>query len=225
LYNESRRNAVMRGLNRMAQDERDRRLSPTAQRLKGALFAYLGPRLAFDHEMPDLEPVLEGVDRGNVRGRRKLIADRLRKAMRGRTARDADLSDLECLLEALEELDEVEDHEIEADPSHEPESDPFREPGEDRRRRMAGDDPEPFPGRPQTGGRMDALPGEHNSDVRFPHPGEPAAEGPMGRGAMGEDRLPHQRGRAHDARPNSFAARFGFAVKHTRPDDGTAKME
>ncbi len=197
----------------LAADSKPARPHLTAfqQTLKGALFCYSGPRLAHDAEMPDLDPVVEGVDR---RTPRKLIADRLRKAVRGRVARDADFDDVELLLRALEQdldpadaprvrelLDEVEPDDAD---------DPWSE---------ARDEPQPFPGRPNPGGRMDDM--SSRNDTRYPHPGEPADA---------RDRLPHRRARAGDttkprrfgatdsAPRGSFAHRFRFATRHTSAD-------
>jgi hypothetical protein len=75
----------------------------TATHLRGALYAYLAPRLAMDAQMPDLGPVVQDVTRRNFHDKRNQIAARLRHATHGRIAYDADLSDILDLLDALEE--------------------------------------------------------------------------------------------------------------------------
>jgi hypothetical protein len=110
---------------------------PFAERVRGAIFAMVGPRLALDAQMPDLNEALQGVDRGNFRSRRRMIGDRIRKAMRGRLGRDADLDDLDELLAALEREEEGEDGRRARDdepvnrpgfePATDPAEDPFRE--------------------------------------------------------------------------------------------------
>jgi hypothetical protein len=204
--------AIGADLRRILDDDRrrklamdaDRHLSPTAQRLRGALFTYLGPRLAADERMPDLASAVAGVDRGNVRRSRRTIADSIRRLTRGKLARDADVMDLEELLEQLERA-EGEDEE-------EPEivDDPWSE-ARDRGRRRAEDDPPDFPGSPRTGGSMTAQENEHYNDTRFPRSGEPADA---------RDRLPHRarRPRRFGAMDSaSFTSRFPF-VSHVRAE-------
>jgi hypothetical protein len=82
------------------------RPDPFAERVKGALFAMVAPRLALDAQMPDLNEALQGTDRSNFRSRRKHIGDAVRRAVRGRLGRDADLSDIEEMLAALEQEEE-----------------------------------------------------------------------------------------------------------------------
>jgi hypothetical protein len=222
--------------NGIALDSRPQsRLTSLQQRLKGALFSYIGPRLALDAEMPDLDRIVEGVGRDTPSRR---IASRLRSALRGRVARDVDLDDFEALLEALEEMEEGEEgedeEELQASEYREPQSDPWREPARDRRARRALDDPAPFSGRPQTGGRMDPM--SNRNDTRFPKGGAPADKGPVSETRGGPpsseaiDRLPHRaragdihRPRhfgAHDSANNSFRERFAF-TNNARTDSGS----
>jgi hypothetical protein len=79
-----------------------RRPDPFAEKVKGAIFAMVAPRLALDAQMPDLDLAVAGVDRGNFHSHRKHIADSVRRAVKGRLGRDADVEDIEQLLEALE---------------------------------------------------------------------------------------------------------------------------
>jgi hypothetical protein len=80
--------------------------SPTADRVRGALYAYIAPRLGQDERVrpDDLDDATAGLDRSNFRARRAHVADRVRKMTRGRgrLGRDVDLSDLEALLGGLE---------------------------------------------------------------------------------------------------------------------------
>jgi hypothetical protein len=79
------------------------RLDPFAEKVKGAIFAMVAPRLALDAHMPDLDDAVAGVDRSNFRARRRHIGDAVRRAVRGKLGRDADIEDIEQLLAALEE--------------------------------------------------------------------------------------------------------------------------
>lgn len=211
-----RRRAVMAGLRRMALDERTNRLSPTAHRVAGAVWTLLGPRMARDERIPDLTSAVEGVDRGNLRGRRRQVADSIRRLVRGKLGKDEDLDDLDDLLASLCEEEDGEDEEIEAAPPNEPNDDPWQEPGEDRR--VTGDDPVDFPGMPRPGGSMSPMPNENYNDVRFPHPGEPAdaRDRRLPRRA-GDIRRPRRFGQ--DSAPRSFTDRFAFAARHTTTDD------
>jgi hypothetical protein len=105
------------------------RPDPFAEKVKGAIFAMVAPRLALDAAMPDLNEALQGVDAHNFRHHRKHIADSVRRAVRGRLGRDADLSDIEEMLAALErEEDDGEE--------------PGRDTSYDARRRRHGRDEE-----------------------------------------------------------------------------------
>lgn len=75
----------------------------TATHLRGALYAYLAPRVIAADAMPDLGPIVQGVTRQNFSAMRAKVAARVRVAMRGRIAMDADLSDILDLLDALED--------------------------------------------------------------------------------------------------------------------------
>jgi hypothetical protein len=102
----------------------------TALRLAGGLAAYLAPRIAADAALPKILPMVRDVSRNNFGTKKQQIASRIRYAMRGKVAMDADLSDLMDLLDALEEIGEGENLEAE---------------GQDRRRGRAGDtDPNGF---------------------------------------------------------------------------------
>jgi hypothetical protein len=101
------------------------RPSPAALKLKGALIAYIVPRLALDAAMPDLDPAVAGVDAHNFRHHRKHVADAVRRAVKGRLGRDANIDDIDRLLEALEQEEE-----------------PGRDTSYDSRRRRARDEEE-----------------------------------------------------------------------------------
>jgi hypothetical protein len=138
------------------------RLSPTAQRLASVLWTYASPRLSLDEHMPmsSLQNVVEGVDASNLRRSRKMIGDRVRRFMKNRLSSDADIDDLEQLLRKFEDEEGEEGEDEVEGPEPPPWStvDPRQEQETyDRRRRMTADDPLPFPGRPQTGGRMDPM--------------------------------------------------------------------
>lgn len=83
----------------------------TATHLRGALYAYLAPRVIAADAMPDLGPIVQGVTRQNFGKMRSQVAARVRVAMRGRIAMDADIEDLLNLLDALEEGYESEEME------------------------------------------------------------------------------------------------------------------
>jgi hypothetical protein len=93
--------------------------SPTADRVRGALYAYLAPRLGQDERIrpADLDGATEGLDRGNFRARRRMVADRVRKMTRGRgrLGRDVELDDLENLLDGLEREEGEEDRDTSYD--------------------------------------------------------------------------------------------------------------
>lgn len=88
-----------------------RRPGAVRDRVRGALAAYIGPRLAMDATLDDvdLERVTEDLARGSLRGRRRLVADRVRRAVRGRLGKDADIDDLDELLAHFEREEEGED--------------------------------------------------------------------------------------------------------------------
>lgn len=81
------------------------KLSPKALYAKGALVAYLGPRLAQDARI-NLTPIVEGVTSRNFKTKRPIIEYAVKHATRGKLAQDADLDDLPQLLEALERHEE-----------------------------------------------------------------------------------------------------------------------
>jgi hypothetical protein len=73
-------------------------LSPRAAVAKGALIAYLLPRLAQDQQLPDLS-FLAGVTSKNWKKSAPVIATRVVESTRGRLAMDADLKDVSALLD------------------------------------------------------------------------------------------------------------------------------
>ena len=114
--------------------------TPTADRVAGALTAYLGPRLlALDAVSPgELRDITGGLDRHNFRSHRHVVADRVRRLVRGKLGRDG-IEDLDALLAHLCEEEEGEgpdgmDHgrrrARDADPER-PGFEPSRDPAED----------------------------------------------------------------------------------------------
>jgi hypothetical protein len=73
-------------------------LSPRAAVAKGALIAYLLPRLAQDQQLPDLN-FLAGVNSKNWAKSAPAIATRVVEVSKGRLAMDADLKDVSALLD------------------------------------------------------------------------------------------------------------------------------
>jgi hypothetical protein len=73
-------------------------LSPRAAVAKGALIAYLLPRLAQDQQLPDLS-FLAGVTSKNWKKTAPVIVTRVVESTRGRLAMDADLKDVSALLD------------------------------------------------------------------------------------------------------------------------------
>jgi hypothetical protein len=61
-----------------------------------------------DQKMPPISPMVVDVTRGNFGHKKHQVAARIRYAMRGKVAMDADLDDLMDLLDALEEIGESE---------------------------------------------------------------------------------------------------------------------
>jgi hypothetical protein len=208
---------------------------PTPERLRGALISYIGPRLAVDHVIPDLAPVVRGITARNFGIMIPTIARRVRSAMRGKIALDADIDDLSELLDCIEEIREAEEQgqdrrgavrdamrrrgardedldelleRLGEGEDNEPTNEPWRD-IEDRRARLGKDVPPPFPGRPLQG-RMDPMENGRN-DTRFPRGGAPADKGPVSEERGGPpsseaiDRLPHRRAGDID-RPRHFGA-------------------
>ena len=81
-------------------------LSPKASRLQGALAVYLGGRIAEDQALPSTRKMVEGVTARNWGQMRPRIAARVRQAMRGRIAQDANIEDLIALLDHFDESEE-----------------------------------------------------------------------------------------------------------------------
>jgi len=70
-------------------------LSPRTAVALGALQVYLPPKLAKGQAMPDLSRLIAGATSG------KIITDRVARAVQGRLAQDADLTDLANIIDAL----------------------------------------------------------------------------------------------------------------------------
>ena len=77
------------------------RISPAGMVARGALFTYLTPRLAQDAKLPNLTKLTKGVTSRNYSRSIPGLDRAIRQAVRGRLARDADISDLADLLNAL----------------------------------------------------------------------------------------------------------------------------
>ena len=77
--------------------------SPTALVAMGAVGEYLAPRLAQDAKI-DLRPIFTGVAARNFKSRRPFITSRLRAAVNGNLAQDADIEDLGEVLDRIDEL-------------------------------------------------------------------------------------------------------------------------
>ncbi len=79
------------------------KLSPRAVSTRGALYAYLKPRLAVDAKL-DLNAILAGVNAANFTARKPFIASAVRSAASGNLAQDADVEDVGEILDQIEEL-------------------------------------------------------------------------------------------------------------------------
>ena len=77
------------------------RISPAGMVARGALFTYLTPRLAQDARLPNLSTLTKGVTSRNYARVIPALDKAIRTAMKGRMAKDADISDLADLLNAL----------------------------------------------------------------------------------------------------------------------------
>src|SRR5215467_2807097 len=77
------------------------RISPAGMVARGALFTYLTPRLAQDARLPNLSTLTKGVTSRNYARAIPALDKAIRAAMKGRMAKDADISDLADLLNAL----------------------------------------------------------------------------------------------------------------------------
>jgi hypothetical protein len=77
------------------------RISPAGMVARGALFTYLTPRLAQDARLPNLSNLTKGVTSRNYARAIPALDKAIRTAMKGRMAKDADISDLADLLNAL----------------------------------------------------------------------------------------------------------------------------
>lgn len=85
-------------------------LSRKAQVVRGALAAYLAPKLAADQQV-DLKSVVLGTTALNYASAKQVIAARLQSATQGKLAKDANLKDVHGLLDRLdgEGADETDD--------------------------------------------------------------------------------------------------------------------
>lgn len=93
------------------------KLSPKAIAVKGALKAYLAPKLAQDAKLGDLNPLFAGIDAKTIKAKTSDLVKAVEAKVKGKLVQDADLSDLKALLAAFcsddpDEADEV----LDADP-------------------------------------------------------------------------------------------------------------
>lgn len=93
------------------------KFSPKALVTKGALTAYLVPRLATDHQIAkvmDFGTILEGTTAKNFNTKKAIIESCVRAAVRGKLAADADIEDLADLLDALADHDDTDEVDMDA---------------------------------------------------------------------------------------------------------------
>jgi hypothetical protein len=76
------------------------KMSPAAMVAKGALFTYLKPRMATDSKL-SINPLVSGLTSANWNQKRPALVSAVRRAVTGRLAADANISDLASLLDAL----------------------------------------------------------------------------------------------------------------------------
>lgn len=98
------------------------KLSPTAVYAMGTLGNYLAPRLAQDQKV-DLRSILLGTTAKNLPDRAAKIARDVKRAVRGRLAQDADVDDVEEVIDAIQEM-APEIAEAATDPGEDPLDDP-----------------------------------------------------------------------------------------------------
>ena len=79
-------------------------LSRKAVLAKGALAVYLRPKMAADAKL-DFNAILKGVTAKNFGAQKSVISSRIEKAVAGKLAQDADISDVIELLDAMEGVD------------------------------------------------------------------------------------------------------------------------
>lgn len=79
------------------------KLSPTAVYAMGSIANYLAPRLAQDAKV-DLKSILLGTTAKNLPDRATKIARDVKRAVKGRLAQDADVDDVEEVIDAIQEM-------------------------------------------------------------------------------------------------------------------------
>ena len=99
-------------------------LTRAAAHTQGALSVYLPPKLAQDAKV-DLRPLLTGLTRENFKTRKPVLALGIKGALHGKLAKDADLDDVDAMLDRVEEavedlVETVED--VPAAPGAEPDA-------------------------------------------------------------------------------------------------------
>ena len=93
-------------------------VSRKALLVRGALAAYLKPKLAMDAKI-DLKPVLLGTTAANWTTAKPTIAQRLREVTAGKLAKDATLADMHEMLDSLDKEGEGEPDTMDAEPESE----------------------------------------------------------------------------------------------------------
>lgn len=177
-------------------------VSQKAMMVRGALAGFILPRLAADAKMPSLTSILLGVNAKNFAEKKTTIIDAINKAVKGVLAKDASTEGLVALLDGLEKAPVTDEGEPEddvmldaepkelADPGVEPLQPPnpmdavkaFLE-GKLSPEDMAeveklctggaADDPPPFKGKPEVGGKL--VGDEEDDDMKFDKPAMDAA--------------------------------------------------
>lgn len=150
------------------------RLSSKAIAVAGALRAYLTPKLAQDQAVGSLRELVKDVKSATFEKQKPVIVQRITAAVKGKLAQDADLADLDKVLDALcgtedanmvgDDLDlaamdgEEDEDDMEDDPDN---------PGQKRKKVKAMDEPPPTEGtpKPPTKAAMDAAIGKARTEA------------------------------------------------------------
>lgn len=79
-----------------------RALSPAAAQLQGALSVYVRGKMAQDATI-DLGPIVDGVTKANFAARKPVVVLGVKGLLHGKLAKDADLDDVEAMIDRVEE--------------------------------------------------------------------------------------------------------------------------
>ena len=125
------------------------KLSPSALVAIGAMQQYLGTRLAMDSRI-DLKPIFGGITAKNFAAQKPYIIAKIRAAVNGNIATDADVEDLPEMLDQIEalagEASEAVGGEVGPDPAEDPTKTPDAVGDPDADPMAAGGDPDPAAG-------------------------------------------------------------------------------